>query len=630
MVLVETCHSFALDQDYPSRPRYWHVDMNPHSASSIYLGPGSSQVYSDLRQGNAGVGPSIRGWVGQPQTSTPSVGYIEGQMLARNGQAPLYGYEHASDGSLSLAASNIRVPRAQTCEALTTDMVPAYPYQQLRPQYKTRTETRTGLQVQVTAQAPSTSSSPTWLETYGSALSTWYSKSPVHSTGIRIMQPASAEPSVRYAQPVIIKPPTWTYQSVPTHVYPPEGSTSASGHHTAMNTAISSYPVPEIEPSPGGMYLAMSAPQAQSIHVPEDGQMTTSGESLGAGPGPVPNRVRRKVTIGRIRLLEPEGISYSFTPAGREGPSSKMAQSQSLSGALTHSGVYALEPPVTADTTNHWAGQDVPQSESPIPVDSFSSELMARSGQRPSSIERHYPVETADLYNIDSVSIPAYVTTSHVPLPVGSQMGPPLAMTPLSLPLVATSMLEAGTAASLCRFTSTTDNDEPDGQLFSDPAYEGHHGGRSYTHIHVSSRSGKFSALQPTSSDLERFSRVPLERTQPPHESKAEDNLENMQDVRSVYPGLVAYRTLPVAVGDSVATSTTVTQQAGASDPRRKRIKQGATTMSTLPAHFEAMDYPGFGSKGNRPRLTIACQGCRDKKAKSVGGSFGSPSRRTC
>ena len=50
----------------------------------------------------------------------------------------------------------------------------------------------------------------------------------------------------------------------------------------------------------------MSAPQAQPAHAPEDGQMTTSEETPEAGPGPVRNPVRRKVTIGRVRLLEPE------------------------------------------------------------------------------------------------------------------------------------------------------------------------------------------------------------------------------------------------------------------------------------------------------------------------------------
>ena len=285
---------------------------------------------------------------------------------------------------------------------------------------------------------------------------------------------------------------------------------------------------------------------------------------------------------------------------------------------------------MSADLTSHCAGQGVPQPGPLIPADSFSFEMTAMSGQRLSSIERHYPAQTAGLHNNDPVSIPANMMTSHVPLPLGSQMPPPLTMTPLSLPLIGTSMLQAGTPASLCRSASTSDNDEPNGQLSSDPAYEDHHGSKSYTHIHVSSRSGKVSALQVVSRNLDGFSRVPLERTQPPHEFKAEDDLEDLQDVRSVYPGLVAHRTLSIAVEDSAAPSTAVTQQAGVSDPRRKRVIRRATTMSTLPAHLDASDYPRFGSKGNRPRLAIACRGCRDKKVRSVEGPFEPPSWRTC
>jgi hypothetical protein len=85
MVLAEAYHSSAFDPDYPLSPPYWHADMDPHSTapSSFYPGHGPHQIYAASPQTNEinVAGPSIQGWVGQPQTPARMMGYVRGQKL---------------------------------------------------------------------------------------------------------------------------------------------------------------------------------------------------------------------------------------------------------------------------------------------------------------------------------------------------------------------------------------------------------------------------------------------------------------------------------------------------------------------------------------------------------------------
>jgi hypothetical protein len=528
----------------------------------------------------------------------------------RNSQGSLYGYDHASDASSSIGGV---APRAQTYEAPTMGAVPAYTYQQLVPQYVTQPH-----------HAPSPSSSVNWSETYASAPSTSYSTSPVYSAGVEMINPGSARSSVQYTQSIAVEPPTWTYQHVPVHVYPPEGPTSASAQVTEMVPIPSSRPAPANQhvPVPSGMYLATSAPQVQHIHAPERGHVTPPKERTDAGPGPVRNRVRRKVAIGRVRLPQPDTIPSNLTPTGgAEDPWKQMAQAQSISGAFTHSGVYGVDPSMSADPTRPWTGEAIVQPAPVMPVDSFPFGMAAAPIHRTTSIEGYYPPETATLYNTGSVSIPATVATSHVPLPLVSQLPPPLTMAPLTTSVLGTSMMQAGTPASLCASTFSSDDDDHNDRFSSDPAYDDYHGDKPFAPAaHISSRSDKASSLQFTTSTFDGFSRVPLVRTQTARQGmmKTEEDMEELQDVRSIYPSLGVHQGLPSTAASSSTSSNAGWPPTGPESHGRKRIIERATAMGTLPAHLDRGDYAMYGAKNNRPKLAIACQGCREKKLKSV------------
>jgi hypothetical protein len=523
----------------------------------------------------------------------------------RNSQGSLYGYDHASDASSSIGGM---APRAQTYETPAMGAVPAYTYQQLVPQYATQSH-----------HAPSPSSSVNRSETYASAPSTSYSTSPVHSAGVEMIQPGNARSSVQYTQSIVVEPPTWTYQNVPVHVYPPEGPTSAPAQVTEMIPITSSRPATANQhvPVPGGMYLAASAPQVQYIRAPERGHVTPPKERTDVGPGPVRNRVRRKVAIGRVRLPEPEATPFNLTPTGgAEDPWKQMAQSQSLSGAFTHSGVYGVDPSMSADPTRPWTGEAILQPAPMVPVDSFPFGMAAVPIHRTTSIEGYYRPETAGLYNTGSVSIPATVATSHVPLPLVSQLPPPLTMAPLTTSIMGTSMMQAGTPASLCPSTFSSDNEDPNDHLSSDPAYDDYQGGNPFAPAaHISSRSGNAPALQVATTNFDGFSRVPLVRTRTSRQEwKTEEDQEELQDVRS----LGVHHALPSAAGSSSTSSTAGWPSARSEAHGRKRIIQRSATMGALPAHFDRADYSMYGAKNNRPKLAIACQGCREKKLKSV------------
>lgn len=541
--------------------------------------------------------------MGAQFTYAPSRGSIGSS--TRNSQGSLYGYDHASEASSSMGGP--AMPRSQNYEATTVGAVPAYTYQQLVPQY----------------HVPSPSSSVNWSETYASAPSTSYSTSPVYSAGRDLVQPGSARSSVHYAHSVVAEAPTWTYQPVPVHVYPPQGPTSAPAQMTEMVPVTSSHPASANQhvPVPAGMYLATSAPPVQYIHAPERGHVTPPKERTDAGPGPVRNRVRRKVAIGRVRLPEQAVVPPNLTPTGgAEDPWRQMAQSQSLSGAFTHSGVYGVDPSMSADPSRPWTGGAVIQPALMMPADSFPFGAEAAPIHRTTSIEGYYPPETATLYNTGSVSIPATVATSHVPLPLVSQLPPPLTMAPLTTSIMGTSMMQAETPASLCPSTFSSDDDDLNDHLSSDPAYDDYQGGKPFAPAaHISSRSGNPSNLQVATTNFDGFSRVPLVRTQISRQQlRAEDDQEELQDVRSVYPGLGVPHALSSAAGSSSTSSAAGWPSAGSEEYGRKRIIQRAATMGTLPAHFDRADYSMYGTKNNRPKLAIACQGCREKKLKSV------------
>ena len=520
--------------------------------------------------------------------STSSIG-----SEARNSAGSIYGYQPASE----VAGPTTLAPRPRAYEQ-QGGMIPGYTYQQLVPQQATIPMTH-----------PSPSSSINWSETYTSAPSTSYSNSPVYATGP--MQSASTGPSHQYSQPVLVEQPTWQYQHVPVQVFPPEGSSSAPVHYVMSSSTGSSHQNEQQHAT--FAYQATSAPQTHYMRAPEYAHMATSEGGLDSGSGPVRSRVRRKVPIGRVRLPEPEHATSHPAPGTfTEQPWAKMAQSQTQSGAFTHSGVYGLDPSMPA-----YAGQ-WPADQGLVPADSFPFETTAPL-QRSSSIEGYYPPETAGLYNNGQVSVPATVATSHVPLPLVSQLPPPLTMSTMSTSVMGSSMLQTGTPASLCHSTFSSDEDEPNEHLSSDPAYDDYHGGHSYAHAHVSSRTGnpsRASTLQVGSTNFDGFSRVPLAHTRAPHALEVEDDGEELQDVHTVYPGLGAGYDLSSAAEDSSAPSTAGWGQAGPSNLGRKRVMQRSVTVGTLPAHFDGMDYSRYGSKGNRPKLAIACQGCRDKKLK--------------
>lgn len=185
-------------------------------------------------------------------------------------------------------------------------------------------------------------------------------------------------------------------------------------------------------------------------------------------------------------------------------------------------------------------------------------------------------------------------------------------------------MLQTDIPVSFCQSTFCPEStfysgdDQPDDHISSDPAYNDYHGAESFAHADILSRGGKASALQVASSDFEGVSEVPLVHTRTPHALEAEDVVEELQDVHPMYPGLSVLHHLCSAAEDSSARSTTGWQQAGPSSSGQKRIIQRSVTAGTPPAHFDGMDYSKFGSKGNRPRLAIACQGCRDRRLKSI------------
>jgi len=252
---------------------------------------------------------------------------------ARDGHGPISGNNHASQDSSSMVGLIIMVPGARTYDA-PTRMTPAYTYRQFVPQYKTHSLP----QVQ-----PSPPSSVNWSETYASAPLTSYSTSPVYSTGTGLVEPVNARPSLQYAQPVMVELPTWSYQHVPVDVCPPEGSISAPAHSAIAGRVVSSH---HLEQQPqGAMDQATSTPQAYYLRALKHGHIAPTEGGLDAGPGLVRNEVRRNGPIGQVRLLEPEQTSSNSTPTRRlEEPWSKMAHSQTQSGAFTHSGVYGMDP----------------------------------------------------------------------------------------------------------------------------------------------------------------------------------------------------------------------------------------------------------------------------------------------
>jgi hypothetical protein len=141
--------------------------------------------------------------------------------------------------------------------------------------------------------------------------------------------------------------------------------------------------------------------------------------------------------------------------------------------------------------------------------------MAAASTHRTTSIEGCYLPEAAGLYNNGSVSIPATVATSHVPLPLVFQLPPPLTIAPLITSTMGASVIQAGTPASICASTFSFDEDDPDDHLLSDPAYDNYHGGKWFAPaMHISSQSGKTYTLQVATSSFDGFSRVPLVRTQ--------------------------------------------------------------------------------------------------------------------
>jgi len=253
-----------------------------------------------------------------------------------------------------------------------------------------------------------------------------------------------------------------------------------------------------------------------------------------------------------------------------------------------------------------------------MPVDSVPFETAAPL-QSPSTIEGYCLPDTPGLHISGSVSIPATVATYHVPLSPVSQISPPLTMGTLPTSDMGTSMLQTDTPASLRQSTFCFEEDQPNDYLSSDPVQSDYHGGKSFAHAYTLSRSGKASALQVASSNFDRVSGVPLVHTRTPHALEAEDGVEELQDVHPMYPSLSVLHQLSSAAEDSSAPCTTGWQQAGPSGSGQKRIIQRSVTVGTPPAHFDGMDYSKLGFKGNRPRLAIACQGCRDRRLKSVG-----------
>lgn len=480
-------------------------------------------------------------------------------LSARNSAGSIYGYDHTSEGSSAAATTAVMIPGSRMYEQVPVpNLVPAYIYQQLVP-------------------PPSAASHPSPSPSVGGWSEASYSTSPVYTTG-------AAGVPMQYTQQVMVETPAgWQYQHVPVQIYAMEGSSTSPVQYVMANPGGAQ---PLEYQSQGMVYQTTSLPHAQShLPVAEHIRGTTPVDS---SLGPVRNRVRRKVAIGRVRLPAAEHAAPAFAPGSLNGQSwSSMAQSQTHQGAFTHSGVYGLDPSMPGQLS-----ADQPFS----PVDSFPFGVTAPL-QRPASIDGYHPPETAGLYETGQVSIPATVAASHVPLPLVSQM-PPSA--------IGGSMMQSGTPASLCHSTFSSEDDEPNDHPSSDPNYDDYHGGETYTRAQMGNQNGY--ALQGQSTQFDGFSRMPLVHNR----LSAEDEAEELQDVHSVYPGLEAGYTLSSVPGTSSTASSSGWQQADPSAPGRKR----AMVMGAVPGQFDGIDYSRYGSKSGRSKLAIACQGCRDKKLK--------------
>ena len=386
----------------------------------------------------------------------------------------------------------------------------------------------------------------------------------------------------RYPRGSVDVPP-WGYQNMgmqqaPVQVSPP----------TVPGNGVGIYPS---GPQSGELYYPQPAPPAFFLSVPP--LASPSPLSRSSTPASTSrSKGRKKVVIGRVRL--PGAGSRSTSPAvalGQpENPWERMQQSSSLSGAFTHSGVYGLES--SDGRVPFWAGQ---QPVTPRPAEMYgmsapneNTTMLAKMG--------YYGPDTAELYQRGSVSIPATVATTHMSLPNAPVVPPAMVMNPsFGIDETRKISLTAGTPASMCNSTFSSMDEDVETGLPVEAQYP------------PATASG--SSRKPSSVNM--HSRAPPQQPQLDQTSE-EDEHEELQDIRNVYPGLSDAER---SAYDGKATSAE--EHSGQSNPTGSTKKKTLRRITNTPADpVNMMDFSRYAARSPRLKLAIACQGCRDKKLK--------------
>lgn len=387
----------------------------------------------------------------------------------------------------------------------------------------------------------------------------------------------------RYPRGSIDAPP-WADQNigkpqVPVRISPPVGL----GHDVGICP---------LGPQTGEFYCPQPAPSPLFLTVPSLVSPSPLNRTSTPASGPR-SKGRKKVAIGRVRL--PGAHSQSTSPAHAvdqpENPWERMQQSSSLSGACTHSGIYGLDSS-DGRVPFFWAPQQPhtphPAGRTPNPAQNQNAAIFSNMG--------YYASSTAELYQRGSVMIPVTVATSHVTLPNAHMVPPAKAMNPSAgMHVTRKSSLTAGTPASMCNSTfSLMDDDAETGQLIEAP-------------YPVATASGSSRIL--LSSNM--HSRAPPQLYQSGQTSE-EDEHEELQDFRNVYPGLS-----DVERSGYDGKATSAEDNSGQSNSVGTTKKKTLRRIINVPADpVNMMDSSRYAARSPRLKLAIACRACRDKKLK--------------
>jgi hypothetical protein len=375
----------------------------------------------------------------------------------------------------------------------------------------------------------------------------------------------------------------WGYQNmgtqhVPVQISPPGGPGNGVGMYPSG-------------PQSGEFYYPQPAPPAFFLTVPPVASPSPLSRTSTPASGSR-SKGRKKVAIGRVRL--PGAHSRSTSPAvalGQpENPWERMQQSSSLSGAYTHSGVYGLE--ASDGPVPFWDPQQplTPRAAGPYGMSAPNENAAMLSNMG------YYAPSTAELYQRGSVSIPATVATTHVTLPNAHMVPPAMVMNPsVGMHETRKSSLTAGTPASMCNSTFSSMDDDLEISQLVEAQYP------------TNTASGSSRKL----SNSHMHSRAPPQLYQPDQTSE-EDEHEELQDIRNVYPGL---SDMERSGYDGKATSGE--EHSGQSNPTGSTKKKTLRRIINMPADpVNMMDFSRYAARSPRLKLAIACQGCRDKKLK--------------